>query len=151
MMSTLFSLSSLLVMPFWLLMLFAPGASITHRLLRSPLVALPPAIGYALLVLPRIGAVLPAVLRPELSSIAPLLGSHEGATIAWLHFLSFDLFVGRWVFLDARERGLRWYVTSPVLFFVLMLGPLGFAAYLALRAVVPARGVTPGAPADRLG
>ena len=132
-METVFSLSSFLVMPFWALMVFLPTWSWTQRIITSPWVAAPSAALYVLLVLPSVLEVLPAVLNPNLSAIAVLLGTPAGATLAWVHFLAFDLFVGRWVYLDARERGLSPWLTSPVLFLVLMLGPLGFLLYLTLR------------------
>ena len=134
-MEHVFSLSGLTVMPWWGLMVFAPGWRWTRRLLVSPLVLLAPALLYAALVLPAIATIFPAVARPELAGIAALLGSPNGATIAWVHFLAFDLFVGRWIYLDARARGLAWWLTSPLLFLTLMLGPLGLVSYLALRAV----------------
>jgi Domain of unknown function (DUF4281) len=84
---------------------------------------------------PSILQVLPAVMNPSLSGIATLLGTPAGATIAWVHFLAFDLFVGRWVYLDSRKKQISPLIVSPILFFVLMLGPLGFLAYLLLRLV----------------
>lgn len=134
-MDQVFSASGLLVMPLWLLMVFAPRWSVTIAIMRSPLVVLPAALLYAALVLPGILEVLPAVSRPELAPIAALLGTPTGATIAWVHFLAFDLFVGRWVYLDARERGISPWLVSPVLVVVLMVGPLGLATYLGLRAL----------------
>ncbi len=135
-MESLFSASGLLVMPLWILMIFAPHWSVTKVVMRSPLVALPAALLYAGLVGPRLLELLPALARPELGPIAALLGTPAGATIAWVHFLAFDLFVGRWVYLDARERGLSAWLVSPVLALVLMVGPLGLALYLGLRALV---------------
>jgi hypothetical protein len=130
----IFSLSGLTVMPFWALMILLPRWRITQRIMHSPLVAALPALIYAALVLPRAGAIFAAVSRPELAPIAALLGSPEGATIAWAHFLAFDLMVGRWAYLDSRERGVSALLMAPVLFMVLMLGPIGFLLYLALRA-----------------
>jgi hypothetical protein len=98
-----------------------------------------PALLYAALVLPRLGTVWPAVARPALTGIATLLGSPEGATIAWIHFLAFDLFIGRWIYLDSQERRLSAMLTAPVLFLTLMLGPLGFLTYLVIRAVASSR------------
>ena len=49
------------------------------------------------------------------------------------HFLAFDLFVGRWEYLDARERQLTHWLLAPCLFLTLMLGPLGLLAYLGAR------------------
>ena len=132
-MEEVFKLSSLLVAPFWLLTILLPRWRFTERVMRSPLVALGPAVLYAVLTAPRLLALAPALLRPELPTIAALLGTPEGATIAWAHFLAFDLFVGRWVYLDGRARGVSAWVTSPVLFLTLLAGPLGFLLHLAAR------------------
>ena len=132
-MGEVFDLSGLLVAPFWLLMILLPRLRLTGRVMRSPWVALGPAALYAALVTPRLLSLAPALLRPELHTIAALLGTPEGATITWAHFLAFDLFVGRWVYLDGRERGVSAWVTSPVLFVTLLFGPLGFLLHLAAR------------------
>jgi len=132
-METLFKLSSLAVLPFWALMIFLPRWRVTKRLMSSPLVCAAPAAFYGALVIPRFVEVWRAVSSPELSGIAALLGSPVGATVAWLHFLAFDLFVGRWIYLDGRERGVPAWVMAPVLFLTLMLGPCGFLLYLIAR------------------
>ena len=132
-MEKVFELSNLLVAPFWLLLILLPRWRFTSRVMRSPLVALGPAVLYAALTTPRLPALAPALLRPELPTIAALLGTPEGATIAWAHFLAFDLFVGRWIYLDGRERGVSAWVTGPVLFLTLLAGPLGFLLHLAAR------------------
>src|SRR5262245_17815655 len=119
MIQTVFDLSGLLVLPFWALIVFAPRWRWTERLMRSPLVVAAPALCYAVLVAPRMIELWPALASPTLPGIAALLGTPEGATIAWLHFLAFDLFVGRWVYLDARERGITAWLVSPVLVLVL--------------------------------
>ena len=133
-MDALFSLSSLLVMPFWGLMIFLPTWRWTRRVITSPWIVAPAALLYAGLVLPDVVNVFAAVSSPDLNNIAELLGTPAGATIAWVHFLAFDLFVGRWVYLDSRERGVNVFVMAPALFLTLMLGPFGFLLYLGLRA-----------------
>jgi hypothetical protein len=90
---------------------------------------------YGALVLPRLAEVFPAVSSPTLTGIAALLSTPAGATIVWAHFLAFDLFVGRWIYLDGRERGISALLIALVLFLTLMLGPLGFLLYLVLRDV----------------
>jgi hypothetical protein len=137
-MTVLFRLSSLLVLPFWGLMILLPRWRWTMRVMRSPLVSAAPALFYAALVLPRLGVIWQTVFRPTLEKMAMLLGSPEGATIAWIHFLAFDLFVGRWIYLDSQERRLSALVMAPVLFLTLMLGPLGFLTYLVIRMVATA-------------
>jgi hypothetical protein len=133
-MERIFALSSLLVMPFWISMILLPRWRWTQRVMRSPLVAAPPALLYAVLVLPRLAEIFPVVINPELGRIAALLGTPAAATIAWAHFLAFDLFVGRWIYLEGRERGVNGLLLAPILFLTLMLGPLGFLLYLAARA-----------------
>ena len=94
-MDLLFRASNLLVLPFWALMILLPRWRWAARIIRSPWVSAAPAILYTALVLPRLGVIWPAVSRPTLPGVEVLLGSPPGATIAWAHFLAFDLFVGR--------------------------------------------------------
>ena len=75
------------------------------------------------------------ISRPALRGVAALLGSPLGATIAWAHFLAFDLFVGRWMYFDSRERRFSAWLMAPVLLLTLMLGPAGFLLYLILRFI----------------
>ncbi|WP_346533957.1 ABA4-like family protein [Micromonospora sp. DPT] len=142
---TLFTLTFALAAPFWALMLLLPRWSGTARIISSPLIVLPVLVSYALLVLPALDGVLPVVTAPTLEGVRGLLGSADGAAAAWAHLVGFDLFVGRWAWLDGRERGVPALVMAPVLVLTILLGPLGLAAYLAVRvrwarpAVVPAR------------
>ena len=145
-MASLFRFSSFLVIPFWLLMILVPRWQWTKRIVHSPLVSAAAAALYAALVLPRLGEIWPAVSRPTLSGVAALLGSPAGATIAWVHFLAFDLFVGRWIYLDSQDRQISAWLMAPVLLLTLMLGPAGFLLYLIVRSVVvvsPAHAKTP--------
>jgi hypothetical protein len=129
-----FRASNLLVLPIWALMILLPRWRWTARIIRSPLVSAAPALVYAALVLPRLGTIWPAVSRPTLPGVEALLASPAGATIAWVHFLAFDLFVGRWIYLDSQERRISSWLMAPVLFLTLMLGPAGFLFYLVVRS-----------------
>jgi hypothetical protein len=136
-MDTAFRFSNFLVLPFWALMILLPRWRWTERIIRSPLVSVAPAALYATLIFPRLGEIWPAVARPTLNGVVALLGSPAGATIAWVHFLAFDLFVGRWIYLDSRERQVNTWLLAPLLFLTLMLGPAGFLLYLVVRSVSP--------------
>jgi hypothetical protein len=135
-MDTVFSLSSLTSIPFWLLMILAPRWIWTRKILGSPFVILPAAILYIVLVFPNIISSFPTLTNPKLETIQALLGSSAGATITWVHFLAFDLFVGRWAYLDSLERNIHPLLMAPILFLILMFGPLGFALYLGARSLV---------------
>lgn len=100
-MEMIFSLSSLLVIPFWFLMIFLPSWKWTKRILASLWIVAGAAALYATLVLPNVLQIFPAVTNPSLQGIQSLLGTPAGATIARVHFLAFDLFVGRWMYLDS--------------------------------------------------
>jgi hypothetical protein len=139
----LFTLTFPLAAPFWALMILAPGWSVTQRIIGSPLVVVPPMLVYAVLVVPQFATVLPAVASPELAGVAALLGTPAGAAAGWAHFIAFDLFVGRWIHLDSRERGIHPLVMAPVLVLTILLAPLGLLAYLLLRALLPARREAP--------
>jgi hypothetical protein len=137
---TIFTLSNLLVLPFWLVMIVLPGWRWTERIIRSPLVVAPNAVLYAELALPRLGPIVGSF--DSLASVAALLGRPPGATIAWIHFLAFDLFVGRWIYLDGRRRGVHPLLMAPALLLTFMLGPLGYLAYPKVRQIgtaVPTR------------
>jgi hypothetical protein len=150
-MNAIFRLSSLLVLPFWVLMILLPRWRWTPRILLSRLVIAPAAAAYAALALPRLAEIWPAVSRPTLDGVAALLGSPAGATIAWIHFLAFDLFVGRWIYFDSQERRISAWVTSPALFLTLMLGPVGFLLYVVIRSLIARFTSTAEGTASHLG
>lgn len=68
-----------------------------------------------------------------------LLGTPLGATAIWAHLIGYDLLVGRWMYLDSRERGVHPLVMAPVLVLTVLLSPLGLLTYLLLRTVRPVR------------
>ncbi len=141
-METIFSLSFLLTGPFWAMMILAPRWRWTRRIIGSPFIILPAALLYVVLVVPALTEAIPALAAPTLDNIAGLLGSAEGATVGWIHFLAFDLFVGRWAYLDAQKRQISHWLVAPALFFILMLGPLGFTLFLLIRELTSRRGQT---------
>ncbi|MFJ8579642.1 ABA4-like family protein [Micromonospora sp. NPDC093277] len=131
---TLFTLTFAVAAPFWALMILLPHWEWTARIIASPLIVAPVLVVYAILVIPAFGEVLPAVTAPTLNGVRELLGTADGAAAAWAHMIAFDLFVGRWAWLDSRERRVPALVMAPVLLLTILLGPLGLAAYLAVRA-----------------
>ncbi len=105
---TLFQLANLYIMPFWLLMIFLPHWSWTKRIIGSLWFIAPLAIAYALLIIPQMGGggggLVADLMNPTTEGLAKLLGNPAGVAVGWIHFLAFDLFVGRWEYLDSREK-----------------------------------------------
>jgi hypothetical protein len=130
---TLFALTFAVAAPFWALMILLPGWPWTRRIIASPVIVLPVAVIHVVLIVSILGDVLPAVVSPSLGGVRELLGTATGAAAAWAHMIAFDLFVGRWSWLDSRDRGVPALVMAPVLVVTILLGPLGLLAYLAVR------------------
>jgi hypothetical protein len=144
-METVFLLSSFVVLPFWLLMIFAPAWTWTRRVVGSLWSVAPMPVLYAVLAVvfwEKVGAAFPALLQPTLPGIAAVFGQQEIAFIAWVHFLAFDYFVGRWIYLDGREKGRSVWLVGPILVLTLLLGPLGLLSYLLLNSLSRPRSAT---------
>lgn len=131
----LFQIVFVTAAPFWALMILLPSWSWTRRIVSSPAIVVPAAAVYAVGVFPLLGQTLRLVTNPDLAEMAAFLATPEGTAIAWAHFIAFDLFVGRWEYLDARKRGVHPVAMAPILLLTIFLGPLGLLAYLAVRSL----------------
>jgi hypothetical protein len=131
----LFDLAFPLAVPFWLLMIVVPGWSRTRRIIGSPLIVLAPLTAYFAAVAPILPEFAAEMVSPGLDGIRALLGTADGTATAWAHLIAFDLFVGRWMYLDSRERRVHPLVMAPVLVLTILLSPFGLVAYLAIRAI----------------
>jgi hypothetical protein len=129
----LFSLTFVVAAPFWALMIVLPRWSWTERIIRSPLIVVPVLLIYAVLVMGSLPDLLPVVIDPTLAGVRELLGSANGAAAGWAHMIAFDLFVGRWLWLDSRDRKIGHPVMVPILLLTILFGPLGLGVYLAVR------------------
>jgi len=143
----LFWFSSLYILPFWLMMWFAPAHERTAALLRNEWVYLAPlAAAYTLAVLPNLVDIL-VLLGSDMPTpeiVVSLFDDREVILIGWLHYLAFDLFVGRWTWQRLMATNQPMYVSFPVLLFSMMVAPLG--ALLGL-VVTKAIGTTTTSPA----
>jgi putative copper export protein len=74
-----------------------------------------------------------------LAGIMAIFDTPGGATIGWIHYLAFDLFIGIWAARNADRRQINRIIQVPILFFILMVGPLGLTLYLVLRQFVGQR------------
>jgi hypothetical protein len=129
-----FRLANLYVMPFWILMILAPKWKVTHRAVRGFWFLIPLAFFYSLFVIPALPNLLPILMNPKLDVLQEVLASPEGTGLSWLHFLAFDLFVGRAIFWQARKNDWNVFLSGFLLFSILMVGPFGWLlAYTAGR------------------
>jgi len=128
----LFKAANYAVIPFWLLLVFAPGWSWTQRLVHGPVVLLLLTPIYAYMLF----GYAPA---PEGMNFNSLYGVMVGFSAphvviaGWIHYLIFDLFVGAWETRDALRRGVPNLLVVPCLFATLMVGPVGLLLYVVVR------------------
>ena len=127
-----FQIVNVLPVPIWAVWILAPGSGLARALARSlwPVGVL--SAIYAVLVTMGIagqGGFDPSAFG-SLAAIMALFDSPWFALAGWVHYLAFDLFVGRWILLDAPGAGWR---LSPILLFTFMFGPLGLLGYLLAR------------------
>lgn len=141
---TAFELSNVLVLPFWALMILAPAWSLTRRVIGSPWIVAPFAVIYLVAITPGLSFILPEVVNPQQARIASLLGTPTGATVAWVHFITLDLFAGRWIYCDSRRRQYSPLWVSPVLLLTLLLCPVGLLVYLCARTAIGGADVADG-------
>jgi hypothetical protein len=129
--SGLFSLVNVIPMPIWAIWMLAPRSQLARELAESlwPLAILAAVysggVAYALG-----GGLFDTGSFSTLEGVMALFDSPVVALIGWVHYLCFDLFVGRWIMNDAPNGGYR---LVPVLFLTLVFGPLGLLLYIAGR------------------
>lgn len=122
------------VLPAWVLLAIAPRWRWTSRI--ALLVAAAYAAFYAALLINAAaggGGAAPLDANDffDWQGVARLLAKPSSVLIAWVHYVAFDLFVGRWEAIDAGARGVPQLLMAPVLFLTLMFGPCGLLLYLA--------------------
>ncbi len=132
-MSTLFDLAFLAATPFWLLMIVLPAWSWTSRIISSYLITLPVLAVWAVAAAPVFGPLWSLVLSPSLAGLQDLAAEPTALTALWAQIIAWDLFIGRWMYLDSRALRIHPLVMGPVLILTVLLSPLGLPLYLIIR------------------
>jgi hypothetical protein len=142
---TLFNLAGPAILA-WVLMIFVPKWRVTQWLVRSAIVPALLALLYVIGIVLLVSENGMGFMRDFGSAVgvAGLMARPEIALVAWIHFLAFDQLVGIFIFRDnMHHRYVPIPVQSVILFFTLMLGPVGFLSYYIIRWI------RSGSPAGR--
>lgn len=132
---TAYSTINLLVLPAWAMLVFAPKASLTRKLVHSALWPLVMGgiyicfLGAALFF----GQSSPDMGFSNLAGIMALSDHPNGALTGWTHYLAFDLFVGAWIGRDSQRRGVPHLLAVPSIVMSWLFGPVGLVLYLLTR------------------
>jgi hypothetical protein len=65
--------------------------------------------------------------------VAALMSNRWVLTAGWVHYLTFDLFIGSWELRDSRKRGIPHWVAAPCLALTFLFGPAGLLLYWLVR------------------
>jgi len=132
-----FFLSTMWVGPFWFGMLVYPEHDLTQKAMEGPWFFLGPILMWWIITLAD-----PQVLinlakdssEPTtiLDGLATLLGTPAGAAAAWAHMVAGDIFVTRWMWSRCMQDKVSRKIMAPIVFFGVMLMPVGVALYMAL-------------------
>jgi hypothetical protein len=138
-----FSIATFLPQPFWVFMIVLPNSSITKQIMGDYKVV-------TLFCLLHLSIVLLSVLEPN--GTAPLVefadvfnpdGNPQGAMVhmmtypnfvseEWSHVLTWDLLIGRWIWLDGLRRNI---FTSHSVLLANLIGPPGLLLHFATCAI----------------
>ena len=124
----LFWFSSLYILPFWLMMWFAPEHERTKQMMSNEWLFLAPLLlAYTVAVIPSLPSILLAFSSemPTPALVINMFSEDEVILIGWLHFLAFDLLAGRWTWERLMEAKQSIFVSMPILFLSMMVAPLG--------------------------
>jgi len=132
-MSGLFDLAFFVATPFWALMILAPAWRWTAKIMATPWIVLPVIVVWGVAAAPVLGPLWALVVSPSLDGFTALLAEPAAVTAVWAQIIAWDLFVGRWMYLDGRTRRMHPLVMGPILVLTVLLSPVGLPLYLAVR------------------
>ena len=124
------------VIPFWLLLIFAPNNGFTNFFTQSVVAPLLLAIAYIYL---SYGLYIETnifdgfELYSGLDGLYSMFANEILLLIFWLHFLSISLFAGAWIVRDSRKYLVPKIITIPSLLLTYFSGPVGLVIYWFLR------------------
>jgi len=131
---SIFQIASTIVLPAWLLLMFAPYWKWTSRIVVGVVVTIL-SLTYAFFTLPMFSAEMFNSFG-TLAGVMELFTEPTSVLVGWIHYLAFDLMVGWFIVIDARREGINRWFLIPCLLFTFMLGPVGLLLYLLLRLVI---------------
>ncbi len=132
----IFGAANLFALIAWALLILGPRGESVFAILREGAVGLLCLAYASLLIL--ILFVVPEAGSGEadfssLAGVQAIFASEGGATIGWIHYLAFDLFVGLWIAKKADDIRLARWVQAPILIACFMMGPFGLLIFFIVR------------------
>jgi len=131
-----YSIVNLIVVPAWILLIFAPNWRFTEKYVHAAFIPLIMVILYVYFI----GwAIFFGAGGGGFGSLEGVMGmfDYPVATLGgWVHYLVFDLFVGMWIARDGKRHSIAHGWLVPCILFSFMFGPIGLGLYLILRKII---------------
>ena len=124
------------VIPFWLLLIFAPNHSLTNFFVQSIIVPMLLAVGYIYLsynLYIENNIFDGFELYGGIDSLYSMFANESLLLIFWLHFLAISLFAGSWIIRDSKKYFIPKIITIPSLILTYFTGPVGILVYWFFR------------------
>lgn len=128
-----FSLTNILVLPMWVLMIFLPKWRPTRFLIDNKIIPIVLSGIYVFYILQALTAN-GMMDFGSLESVMKLFTAENAALAGWIHYLAFDLLIGMWMINQNKDLDLHQVFMAPCLFLTFMFGPLGFLLFTVLKA-----------------
>ena len=134
----IFYISNIGVIPFWLLLIFAPGSLISKILVKSVVIPILLStayifITYQIFVGENLFEIFEIYLGLE--ELYAVFSNEAFLLIFWLHFLSINLFVGNWIASDSQIYSVPRLFSAISLLMTYFTGPLGLVLYWFVRTL----------------
>ena len=132
----MFNFENVAIFPFWAAMIALPDNKVTKTVMGS--YAVPILLGAIYVYLTWYSFSDPRILdafstgKPDLAALAKGFSYEWCMAVGWAHFIAMDLFVGRWIYLDARKNDV---FAAHSLVLCLFFGPTGVMSHVTTRAI----------------
>ena len=130
-----FNVENAAIFPFWLGMIAFPKNKVTETVMGS--YAVPVLLGLVYIYLTYYSFSDPRIIeafstgKPDLAALSKGFSYEWCMAVGWAHFIAMDLFVGRWVYLDAQKNKV---FAAHSLLLTLFFGPTGAVSHVLTRA-----------------
>jgi hypothetical protein len=131
--SSIFSFANSFVLLGWILIIFMPKWKHTQTLILNGIVVLF-AILYAYLLLKDIGS-FNADSFSTLANVKALFQNDNAVAMGWIHYLTFDLFVGTYIVKKSQELQISRGLYTLTLPFTFMFGPVGYLLFFVIKTI----------------
>lgn len=123
----LYEIVNTLILPAWLMIMFASQWRWTNKIVLSGYYSLAFSVVYLLLIIFNFD--LNNFNFSTLENVKQVFTNDYFLLAGWVHYLAFDLLIAAWIVKDSKENNVQSLILLPILAFTFYLGPIGYLFY----------------------